>query len=249
MKGNPWGIAVVLAAVAIGATACGGGSASSSAADPTSYVADGSGGGFGGGTDGGGGVAPAPDVYVPAAFGENGQCYYVDDPSEATALVAEGSCPSDWTPAPMPVVWHQRYFPYYSSNAYILAYVLASHRSAYISSESRFGTTYQAGIAAAVKSAVYRGSSGQQVTGDKVDVSRFSSTSGLSSSRAVTGGSSTGGSSTGGSSGDTHSVTGGTTGEVHSVTGGTTGEVHSVTGGTTGGSHSSTGGSSGGRHK
>ena len=189
--------------------------------------------------DGGvGGPIAEPDSFAPAAFGENGQCYYVDDPSEAAALQADGSCPVQWQPAPMPLAWHQRYYPYYDSQAYTLMYVLSTRRSSYTDTEAQFGTRYRSAIVAAAPSAVYRSSSGRQVTCDQVDPAHFTTSSGLSGPHS-------GGLSGGATSGGSHSVSGGSeTGGSHGGT--SSGGSHSTSGGTSVGSHSTRGGSSGG---
>src|SRR4051794_26586120 len=73
-----------------------------------------------------------PVAYRPIAFGENGHCYYAQDPGEALALQRTGLCPPDWTPTVMPAYWHHRYWNYYSSPAYYRVYVPEPARSVYV---------------------------------------------------------------------------------------------------------------------
>jgi len=54
---------------------------------------------------------------APDAYGENGHCYYVNDPSEVISLQQAGLCPRSWTPVIMPVYWHSMYYRYYDSPA------------------------------------------------------------------------------------------------------------------------------------
>src|SRR4051812_15298749 len=76
-------------------------------------------------------VHPAPTIttYSMVAYGESGYCYYIDDPSEATALLAAGRCPAGWVPYRAPLVWEQTYWAYYSSPSYVNVYVPANSRT------------------------------------------------------------------------------------------------------------------------
>jgi hypothetical protein len=69
---------------------------------------------------------------TPSAYGENGHCYWIDDPAEVTALMAAGDCPVNWTPMRAPSAWEAMYYGYYSSTFYSSHYVVASHRSVYV---------------------------------------------------------------------------------------------------------------------
>lgn len=71
------------------------------------------------------------EVYTPVAYGEDGHCYYVDDPSEIGLLQARGMCPSSWVAYPMPAAWHARYVDYYDSDRYVKVYVVSSRRKTY----------------------------------------------------------------------------------------------------------------------
>jgi hypothetical protein len=142
-------------------------------------------------------------TYAPAAYGQNGQCYYLDDPYEAQQLLAAGLCPAGWVPAPMPLSWEEMYFSYYDSPAYYSRYVLVSHRTVYISHETAFHTTYASQISAASKSATYKGSNGKTVTGTTSKM-KFSTGTGSTSKAG-------GGSLRGGSTGKTGTSKTGTT--------------------------------------
>lgn len=109
--------------------------------------------------------AGAPATLAPAAFGEAGHCYFVDDPAEATTLISSGACPSSWTPAPMPLVWHQRYAAYYASPVYVNRYVPAPVRTVYVQQSKAFAAQYPAQITALAKTATWRSSTGKTVTG------------------------------------------------------------------------------------
>jgi hypothetical protein len=154
---------------------------------------------------------PAAVSYAPAAYGQNGQCFYDQDPSEATALLAAGLCPAGWVATPMPLYWHEEYYSYYSSPSYFNVYVPAARRTVYVTHETTFHTTYSSQITSASSKATYKGSNGKVVTGTTAKM-KFSSGSG--STGKVGGGSlrsGTSGGSTGGSSGGTGSGGGKTT--------------------------------------
>jgi len=151
-------------------------------------------------------------TYAPAAYGQNGQCYYLDDPYEAQQLLAAGLCPAGWVPAPMPLSWEEMYFSYYDSPAYYSRYVLVSHRTVYLSHEAAFHTTYASQISAASKSATYKGSNGKTVTGTTAKM-KFSTGSGSTSKAG-------GGSLRGGSTGKTGTSKTGTTTKITVKSGG-----------------------------
>jgi hypothetical protein len=167
-----------------------------------------------------------PVSYAPAAYGQNGQCYYVDDPYEVTVLQQQGLCQRSWTPFLMPLFWHQMYYPYYSSPGYVNTFVVVSHRTTYVTHERSFGNTYKSQISSASKTAKYKGSNGKIVTGNKVNTNNMkgSRNSGGSGSRTKTcslgpistsagllfkGGGGGGGGSRGGSSGGSRSSSSG----------------------------------------
>lgn len=114
----------------------------------------------------------APATLAPAAYGEAGHCYYVDDPAEATALISAGACQSSWTPAPMPLVWHETYAAYYASPVYVNRYVPGPARTVYVQQAKAFGNQYPAQISAMAKTATWRSSAGKTVTGP-VPTSKF----------------------------------------------------------------------------
>lgn len=125
---------------------------------------------FGGATACGGGQ---PVSYAPVAYGQNGLCYYVNSPAEVVALQAQGLCPHSWTPFLMPLLWHQQYYPYYSSPAYYNYYVPVATRTVYVQQQTVFKTQYASQIKTASASAKYKGSNGKVVTGNKVSPAKF----------------------------------------------------------------------------
>lgn len=147
---------------------------------------------------------PAPVAYAPAAYGEVvngvGHCYYDDDPYEAQQLFAQGLCPAGWVPTPMPLYWHERYYSYYSSPAYYNTYVIASHRTVYVTHETTFRTTYSSQITAQAKTATWKGSNGKTVSGSKVNTAKMKFSTGSGSTGQVGSGNLRGG-TTGGSGG------------------------------------------------
>lgn len=163
---------------------------------------------------------PAPVAYAPAAYGEvlhgAGYCYWDDDVYEAQQLFAQGLCPAGWVPAQMPLYWHERYYSYYSSPAYYNTYVIASHRTVYVTHETTFRTTYSSQITAQAKTATWKGSNGKTVSGAKVDTAKMKFSTGSGSTGKVGGGSlrsgSSGGSTGGSSGGSGGSVKAGTSG-------------------------------------
>lgn len=138
-----------------------------------------------------------PVSYAPAAYGQNGDCYYVDSPAEATALLAAGLCPAGWVAYPAPLVWRESYYPYYSSPAYYGRYVPVSYRTVYVTHETTFHTTYSSAITTASSKATYKTSTGKTVTGTTAKM-KFSTGSG---SNSTMGGGSLRGGSTKASSG------------------------------------------------
>lgn len=114
------------------------------------------------------GCSSQPLTYAPAAYGANGDCYYVNSPAEAIALQAAGLCPRSWVPTLMPVVWEDEYYSYYDSSAYYDTYVPARVRTVYVRTETTFGKTNRTAIASRSKTATYRTSTGMTVKGTQV---------------------------------------------------------------------------------
>jgi len=197
-----------------------------------------------------------PVAYRPAAFGENGHCYYAQSPLEAQALMNQGLCDRSWTPMLMPPIWHERYFSYYDSPAYYTVYVPVQSRSTYQSSESTFGSANKAAINAEAPKATYKGSNGQTVTADKIGAAKYGAGARFGPTgtkfgggSARTGGSSgtTSGGSKSGSSTTTKSGTSGGTSSGGTKSGGSTGSGSKSGGsGSFGGGSRSGGGSFGG---
>lgn len=161
-----------------------------------------------------------PTYYRPAAYGENGRCYYVQSPAEAMSLRAAGLCQASWVPYPMPLYWHLRYAGYYDSPAYSGVYVAPASRAAYTKAAQSFEKTNSAKIQTEQKRATWLATTGKKtatVSGSKVDYGKagFSSgnvrSSGFSSGYRCSaaflpyGGSSSGGRSGGFSSGGSRS--------------------------------------------
>lgn len=109
-----------------------------------------------------------PVSYTPAAYGQNGVCYYVNTPAEVTALQAAGLCPRSWVAGPMPMSWLDMYYPYYDSGAYYNLYVPARLRATYIHTEHTYYVTHSSAIRSASSKAVYKSSSGGTVRGSTI---------------------------------------------------------------------------------
>ncbi len=148
------------------------------------------------------GCGGAQVTYAPAAYGVAGQCYYVQDPVEATNLLAAGLCPHGWIPTLMPLAWHEEYYPYYDSEIYTNRYVPARDLVVYRRTQTTFGRTYAVSIRTMSSRATYRSSSGGIVKGNKVATTKFGSgTSFGSKGQKYGGGSARGGTSYHGGSG------------------------------------------------
>lgn len=112
-------------------------------------------------------------AYRPISFGENGACYYLHDPAEAFALQAAGLCDPSWVPAVMPGHWHQQYYPYYASPAYVRVYVPAPVRDRYVAAEKNWGKANKTAISQASKGARYRGSNGKEVPAERIGATKY----------------------------------------------------------------------------
>lgn len=135
------------------------------------------------------GSSSQPVAYAPAAYGANGQCYYVNSPAEAVALQNAGLCPRSWAATLMPLAWGETYYDYYDSPAYYNTYVPARYRTVYIHTETRFGTTYRSSIRTMSKTATYRTSAGTTVKGSAItSKTRFGSGSSFGSAGTRYGG-------------------------------------------------------------
>ncbi len=121
----------------------------------------------------GAGCSRQPVAYGPAAYGETGHCYYVDDPAEAIALQVAGLCPSGWVPTIMPVYWHARYAMFYDSPTYYNRYVPVATRTVYVTHVHTFETAHSSDITRQRASATYKGSNGKSYTGSKVSPGSF----------------------------------------------------------------------------
>lgn len=113
------------------------------------------------------------NYYRPSAFGENSQCYYVNDPAEAIMLQQQGFCDSSWRPAMAPTYWQARYQPYYSSAEYRDYYVPANRRAAYTTYFVTFERTNSKLIQSEQSKAQYKDNNGKVVDGNKVPRGQF----------------------------------------------------------------------------
>lgn len=113
------------------------------------------------------------NYYRPASFGENSQCYYVNDPAEVQVLQREGFCDSNWRPVMAPTYWQARYSPYYSSAEYRDYYVPVNRRAQYDTYYTNFNRQYASTITAEQSKAQYKDNKGTVVDGNKVPRGQF----------------------------------------------------------------------------
>lgn len=114
------------------------------------------------------GAGGQPLSYAPADYGVTGHCYWAGSAAEAAALQDAGLCPRSWAPTPMPLAWHEEYWDYYDSSAYVDTYVPARARTVYVRTEATFGRVNRAAITTRSRQATYRSSSGTLVNGTAV---------------------------------------------------------------------------------
>jgi hypothetical protein len=127
--------------------------------------------------------------YEPAAYGENGRCYYIEDEDEVEALKEEGRCNRSWTPLIMPIFWYSMYAPYYGSLAYRDRYVPSARRAAFASKVGGWERSYANDIRANQARGSWAGSNGTRVSGSAIDYSKAT----FGSGNARSGGFSSGG--------------------------------------------------------
>lgn len=113
-------------------------------------------------------------AYRPAYFGQNGQCYYVQTPLEAQALIADGLCQPGWVPVLAPSAWEYAYAAYLfgPGGFYVSHYVPVGNRVNYNSYSTTFVSVHNSDITKAKsdpKAPKYVGSDGKQYTASKVD--------------------------------------------------------------------------------
>jgi len=111
--------------------------------------------------------------YVPPAYGQNNQCYYVNDPIEVTGpggLYDAGLCPRTWTPYLMPVTYHYMYAAFYDSPAYYQSYVPVSYRTTYTTYVTTFEKSpdYQKNESQYASQATWKDNKGKTVPGSTV---------------------------------------------------------------------------------
>ena len=66
------------------------------------------------------------------------------------------------------LAWHEEYYSYYASDAYIDTYVPRAQRTTVISQQKTFAKTYKTAIITRSKTATYKSSSGTTVKGSKL---------------------------------------------------------------------------------
>lgn len=113
------------------------------------------------------------NYYRPTAFGENSQCYYINDPAEAVMLQQQGFCDSSWRPVMAPVYWQARYAPYYESTEYRDYYVPVNRRAAYQTYFVSFDRTNATLIKSEQSKAQYKDNKGKTVDGNTVPRGQF----------------------------------------------------------------------------
>jgi hypothetical protein len=113
------------------------------------------------------------NYYRPTAFGENSQCYYVNDPAEAIMLQQQGFCDTNWRPVMAPTYWTARYAPYYSSAEYRDYYVPANKRGFYKVYFVDFERTNSTLIKSEQSKAQYKDNKGKVVDGNTVPRGQF----------------------------------------------------------------------------
>lgn len=121
----------------------------------------------------GDGWAKRPNYYRPSAFGENSQCYFVNDPAEAVLLQQQGFCDPTWRPVMAPVYWQARYAPYYESAEYRDYYVPANRRAQYTTYFVTFDRQHASEIRTEQSKAQYKDNKGTVVDGNKVPRGQF----------------------------------------------------------------------------
>lgn len=147
-------------------------------------------------------AAPAAVSYAPAAYGVQVgsvfDCYYVDDTTEVTNLIAAGLCPPGAIPTLMPLAWHETYASYYGSSAYYNTYIPTTRRTTYINvTVVKFDSTYSKQISTASKNATYKSSNGTTVNGSQLPTGKITFGSGAAPKANL--GSGTNGGTSGGS--------------------------------------------------
>ena len=113
------------------------------------------------------------NYYRPTAFGENSQCYYINDPAEVVQLQAQGFCDSSWRPTMAPTYWQARYAPYYESAEYRDYYVPQNRRAAYTAYFVSFDRTNASLIKSEQSKAQYKDNKGKTVDGNTVPRGQF----------------------------------------------------------------------------
>lgn len=136
-------------------------------------------------------VAQQPVVavaYTPQYLGENGMCYYLDDPAEALALIAAGLCQPGWRPTVMPLAFHATYADYLASPAYYNTYPPVQYRAGWTNQwgpKSTFYTQNTTIIINNEKKAVYKDNTGKTVAATAIPSAKPSFGSGVKPSLSL----------------------------------------------------------------
>jgi hypothetical protein len=119
-----------------------------------------------------------PDQFVPASFGADGQCYWVESEDEVRVLKDDDLCERNAQPVHAgsdhdSSDWLLFYALYLNSPAYYNRYVPVAQRTVYVEHRTVYNRTHASEIKAAAPRAKYKGSNGKIYTGDKVKTSKF----------------------------------------------------------------------------
>lgn len=118
------------------------------------------------------------DEFIPATYGADGQCYYVESEEEVRVLKDDGLCeqadrPTQASSTTSGTEWLLLYALFLNSPAYYDRYVPAATRTVYIERRTEFNRVNDAKIKEYAPRAKYRGNDGKIYTGDKVKPGQF----------------------------------------------------------------------------
>ena len=113
---------------------------------------------------------------LPAAFGQDGKCYYVRSPREATELKRAGDCPASAVPGRMPIGWLCQYYPFYASAYYVGTFVTPGTQPAFRSYLQSVDDDYAGQISDEAPDATYVTSDGDEVSGSAAGVTSSGTT-------------------------------------------------------------------------
>jgi hypothetical protein len=118
------------------------------------------------------------DEFIPATYGADGQCYYVESEEEVRVLKDDGLCEQADRPVhagsdSASTDWLLFYALYLNSPAYYNHYVPAATRTVYIERRTEFNRVNDAKIKEYAPRAKYKGNDGKIYTGNKVKPGQF----------------------------------------------------------------------------